>query len=256
MRVINSIPYNPELGFRGLGDLYLPDDVTPETKAVLTIHGGGWCSQEKSTFAGVALWLCQELKMAVYNINYRLSSKVPWPACGDDCLEAGRFFLDARIPEFQGFARSRIFVMGGSAGGHLALMTGLRLPPERVAGIVSISGIADVEPDFAANPNRYETLFGHVPSREELASIAPANFLTPSSPAILCTHDYRDNVVPIASAERFLEAVHGNGTAGESYYYEKDEHGFSHRIWIPDSTPHRLYPDIEAHIADFLARQK
>ena len=58
MRVINSIPYNPELGFRGLGDLYLPDGVTPETKAVLTIHGGGWCSQEKSTFAGVALWLC------------------------------------------------------------------------------------------------------------------------------------------------------------------------------------------------------
>lgn len=24
MRVINSIAYNPELGFRGLGDLYLP----------------------------------------------------------------------------------------------------------------------------------------------------------------------------------------------------------------------------------------
>ena len=57
MRVINSIAYNPELGFRGLGDLYLPGDVTPETKAVLTIHGGGWCAQEKSTFAGVALWL-------------------------------------------------------------------------------------------------------------------------------------------------------------------------------------------------------
>lgn len=92
MRIINSISYCPPLGFRGLGDLYLPDNVTPETRAVLTIHGGGWSAQEKSTFSGVAIWLCSELNMAVYNINYRLSSIAPWPACGDDCLEAGRFF--------------------------------------------------------------------------------------------------------------------------------------------------------------------
>ena len=35
MRIINSISYCPSLEFRGLGDLYLPDNVTPETRAVL-----------------------------------------------------------------------------------------------------------------------------------------------------------------------------------------------------------------------------
>ena len=42
-------------------------------------------------------------------------------------------------------------IIGPSAGGHLALMTGLRLPEQKVAGIVSISGIADIEADFSAH---------------------------------------------------------------------------------------------------------
>ena len=126
MKVIDHISYRKENGFRGLGDLYLPDTVTPETGAALLIHGGGWSALDKSSFAGVALWLCQELGMAAYNINYRLCGQTPWPVCGDDCLEAGDFFLNSAIPEFQGFDRSRIVVIGASAGGHLALMTGLR----------------------------------------------------------------------------------------------------------------------------------
>ena len=36
MRIINSISYCPPLGFRGLGDLYLPDNVTSEMQTVLT----------------------------------------------------------------------------------------------------------------------------------------------------------------------------------------------------------------------------
>ena len=42
MKVMNHISYRKENGFRGLGDLYLPDTVTPETSAALLIHGGGW----------------------------------------------------------------------------------------------------------------------------------------------------------------------------------------------------------------------
>ena len=155
MKVVNHLSYHGEYGFRGLGDLYLPDSVNSRTRAALLIHGGGWSALDKSSFAGVALYLCQDLGMAVYNINYRLCGQAPWPACGDDCLEAGTFFLNASIPDFEGFDRSRIVIVGASAGGHLALMTGLRLPAERVAGIVSISGIADIRSDFSLHPDRY-----------------------------------------------------------------------------------------------------
>lgn len=254
MKVMNHISYRKENGFRGLGDLYLPDTVTPETSAALLIHGGGWNALDKSSFAGVALWLCQELGMVAYNINYRLCGQTPWPACGDNCLDAGNFFLNAAVPEFQGFDRKRIVVIGASAGGHLALMTGLRLPPERVAGIVSISGIADMGEDFRENPGRYECLFGHMPSREELRQAEPVSYVGKSSPPVLCTHEHHDNVVSIESANRFLNNLRARGNTAEAYFYDKEETGYSHRIWIPDSTPHKLYPDIEERIADFIRR--
>ncbi len=254
MQVINHISYNDEHGFRGLGDLYLPDNVTPETKAALLIHGGGWCAMDKSSFAGVALWICSELGMVAYNINYRLCGQQPWPACGDDCLEGANFFLNADIHEFQGFDRKRIVVIGGSAGGHLALMTGLRLPTERVAGIVSISGIADMDSDRAMNPTRFKNLFGHEPSEDDLKQAAPITYHTKQSPPILCTHDRKDNVVPIESAKVFLSGIRANGGIAEEYFYIHEETGISHRIWIPDSTPHKLYPDIEEQIAKFIGR--
>ena len=39
--VVRDIPYDPALGVDGLGDLYLPDDVRPDTPLILVIHGGG-----------------------------------------------------------------------------------------------------------------------------------------------------------------------------------------------------------------------
>ena len=87
MRMVNNLVYQSAWGERGLGDLYLPDTLSERTPAALTIHGGGWSAMEKSSFAGVAEFLCS-LGYAVYNIQYRLSTISHWPACGDDCLEA------------------------------------------------------------------------------------------------------------------------------------------------------------------------
>jgi dipeptidyl aminopeptidase/acylaminoacyl peptidase len=151
-------------------------------------------------------------------------------------------------------ARRKIIIVGASSGGHLALMTGLRLPAEKVVAVVSISGIGDMKTDQALSPGRYKILFSHEPSDEEIRDASPATYLKPDSPPILCTHTPKDNVVPIQSAQVFLDAVHKNGTIGESYYYEKEETGYSHRIWIPGSSPHRLYPEIEAAIASFIKK--
>ena len=253
MKILRDVVCQPQFGISGLCDLFVPDRTPLPDVAVLSIHGGGWSSQRKESFEGVALWLCGELGFPVCNTNYRLIGEARWPACGDDCLAAARFLLDGSSSFFGGSGFRKIFVIGGSAGGHLALMTGLRLPPGRVAGVVSISGIADLESDRALEPGRYRALFGHEPEESEIEAASPASYLTPDSPPVLCTHDRKDNVVPIRSAQVFLEAVRKNGTAGESFYYEKPETGYSHRIWIPGSSPHKLYPELENAVSSFLA---
>ena len=260
MKILKEIPYRQgdkalreSVGQSGLCDLFIPDVKVAGNVVALVIHGGGWSSMAKENTEGIALWLCEELGLPVCNTNYRLCGDAPWPACGEDCLAAARFTLET--PEFakeDNNARRRLIVIGGSSGGHLALCTGLRLPPEQIVCVISISGIADLPSDMEFNSQRYQRLFSHLPSEAELHAAAPATYLLPNSPPILCTHDWNDNVVPIRSAQLFLDAVHRNGTIGKSYFYAKPETGYSHRIWIPDSSPHKLYPDIENAISAFI----
>ena len=247
-----DIPYRAAGGVFGLCDLYIPDDYTYPDVWVMAVHGGGWSGMSKESFAGVAEWLCADLHLPVCNINYRLCTAARWPACGDDCLAAARFLLDSGSPVLCSRPCRKLFIIGGSAGGHLALVTGLRLPTDKIAGLVSISGIADLKSDRDFASDRYRDLFGHEPDDAELRNADPASYLKPDSPPILCTHDWNDNVVPVRSAQVFLDAVHKNGTTGESYYYVKNENGYSHRIWIPDSVPHKLYPDIEKAVSSFI----
>jgi len=252
MKVVSNLVYNKTYGERGLGDLYLPDEITPETPLALAIHGGGWSAMEKSSFAGVAQFLCR-LGFAVYNTHYRLTTIAPWPACGDDCIEAAKFFLTANRPEFAGLTRKKLLIAGASAGGHLAVMTGLRLPPEQVSGIVSISGIGDLLPDFKFAPGRYTALFGHSApfSDEEFAHASPLSYLNPDNPPILWTHAIYDNVVPVESAANLEDGARACGGRFESYYYNRKNDG--HCIWIPNSNPHQLHPDIEERIRLFIS---
>ena len=245
---MTEICYYPEAGERGLGDLYLPEQ--PEHAPIaLTIHGGGWSSQDRSSFCGVSQFIAS-LGWAVFNINYRLTSISPWPACGDDCLMAAKFLLDGNVPEFVRLDRRKLLICGGSAGGHLALMTGLRLPPERVAGIISISGIDELNSDFALHPFRYTPFFREEATEERRAAANPLSCLRPDSPPMLLTHWDDDQVVPVESARLFRDRARSLGCRCDCYEYSTVDEG--HGIWIPNSVPHRLYPHLETELARFI----
>lgn len=245
---MTELCYHPAAGERGLGDLYLPKQ--PDNAPVaLTIHGGGWSAQDKSSFCGVAEFIAS-LGWAVFNINYRLTSIVPWPACGDDCLAAAKFLLDGKEPEFAGLDRRKLLICGGSAGGHLALMTGLRLPPERVAGIISISGIDELTSDYALHTARYCPFFGSGVTEEKKAQANPIHYLRPDSPPVLLTHWDDDQVVPVECARRFRDRGRALGCRVDYYEYSTVDDG--HGIWIPNSMPHRLYPHLEKELARFI----
>ena len=53
-RVVRDVPYNLDAGESGLGDLYLPDDVRPETPLILVIHCGGWSAMSRAGVAVIA----------------------------------------------------------------------------------------------------------------------------------------------------------------------------------------------------------
>ena len=204
------------------GDLYLPDgEITAATPKLLLLHGGGWRSEKylRGTLADEAA-LFRDAGYAVYNVDYRLAPAAAWPAIGDDCLAAARKLVACDgMPGLAPAAGSPIAILGASAGGHLALMTGLRLPRRDVLGVISVSGIADPAPDADANPDRYAALFADGPIDP---AAFPAAHLSDDAPPVLFTHCWNDTVVPIESAISLARAMTDRGLPAETYFYDFD----------------------------------
>jgi acetyl esterase/lipase len=247
--MIENIIYNTKCDTRNTGDLYLPENADRNTPLALSIHGGGWSAMDKSSFAGVAEFLCG-LGMAVFNIDYRLLTDAPWPICGDDCLRAAGFLLEARHPSLDYLNHGKILVVGASAGGHLALMTGLRLPPEKVNGIISISGVCDLEYDLNEHPGRYWNFWKSSPDRKDIDGASPMTYISKDQPPVFCCHWTDDKVVNADCSRRFVKESLGKGAKAELFEYAGN--GDGHCIWIDGSNPHRLYNHIEQAIAKFL----
>ena len=250
---IADIVYAPDHGIRGLGDLYLPSE-SEGRPAALCIHGGGWNHMDKSSWAGVARFLCGE-GFGAFNINYRLLDTAPWPACGDDCVEAGRSLLRAGHPAMASLDRERgLVVIGGSAGGHLAMWAGLTLPPDSVRAIVSVAGPGDLLLRAgSARAGFHETFFGTTGeiSDEMLLGASPISRVRPGAPPLLCVHSTNDRLVRIEQSRRMVEEHGAAGCRAELYAYPGP--GEQHGIWIEGSDPHRLLPHIEDAIRRFLS---
>ena len=257
--VVRDVSYGPSLGEDGLGDLYLPDDVRPETPFILVIHGGGWSSMHRPSLAGIAEFFQRDLGFAAFNIEYRLASaKNPWPACGDDCVAAAKFVLSDAFRAKYGLHHKKIWITGASAGGHLVLWTLVNLPPDAVAGAISISAIGDPAPDFRAHRRRYMSLFGRDVTEGKLGAMNPIPLIRKGMAPLLCTHADTDQVVPIASHRAFADAYRAAGNRCDFYEYRHDEEPNTggHCIWRPRSNPHRLLACLEARMAKFVGEDR
>lgn len=245
MKINSDLEFAPGLQ----GDLFLPEGAAPAGgfPAAVLIHGGGWSGMCRHDVRGIADFLV-ETGFAVFNVDYRLTTQARWPAGFEDCKTAVRWLIASDSP----IDRQKIFVVGGSAGGHYALLTGLDLPRGTVRGIVSISGIDDVFVDSRAFPRRYLGLLGEAPTAAKLRELDPAEYYTPDAPPILCTHWRNDTVVSFAACAAFEASVLKKGGRINVYAYDYDRPQEGHGIWIPDSKPHRLFPDLEAVIAGFM----
>jgi acetyl esterase/lipase len=252
MKRIDDIAYAPANGVRGLGDLYLPDRPA-RAPVALCIHGGGWNAMDKYSWSGVAQLMCEQ-GFAAYNINYRLLDQAPWPACGDDCLAAAEFLLAGGHEAMRPLDRAAgVVVIGGSAGGHLAMMTGLRLPAGKARAIVSIAGPTDLVAQFAHHgAGAYPGFFpaGTQVTERLLLAASPISYVKPKSPPLLCVHSTNDNLVPVEQSRKIQKFYREVGARAEVYAYPGP--GEQHGIWIEPSDPHRLLPELEKAISTFL----
>lgn len=118
VQLIRDVAYGPHPVAHRL-DIYRPRDVPRPLPVLLYIHGGAFMLCSKETHRGLALLNAQRAGHLVFNINYRLAPRHPFPsAIADAC--AAYAWVVAHCAEYGGDP-SRITVAGESAGGNLAL---------------------------------------------------------------------------------------------------------------------------------------
>ena len=151
----------------------------------------------------------RSMRRAIVNVQYRLARIERAPAAVEDCLCALRWVIQ-HADEYN-FDRSRIVTTGNSAGGHLALTTGMvpasagldrECPgpePLSVAAVVNWYGITDIG-DLLDGPNMKTyavTWMGSLEDRFEIAKrVSPMTYVRAGLPPILSIHGDADPAVP------------------------------------------------------------
>jgi acetyl esterase len=100
-------------------DIYRRLDKDGPMPVLLYIHGGGFTLCSKETHRAIARAYAYYGGFVVFNMDYRLAPRHPYPAAIEDACLAYEWVV-ANAPRFGGDA-SRIVVAGESAGGNLAL---------------------------------------------------------------------------------------------------------------------------------------
>jgi acetyl esterase/lipase len=126
-----------------------------------------------------------------------------------------------------GFHRSKVGIMGFSAGGHLATAASVLSPQN-----------SDERPDFSAliypvttlaaeNEEWLEkTLFHRPMTADEMLQYALVEHVDASTPPAFLVHAYDDDVVPIAESEVYAKALAAAGVEAEVHFFAKGGHGF------------------------------
>lgn len=261
-------------------DLYLPATRTTGTlaPAVVWIHGGGWTGGTKNEDR--AQEICSTLAAAGYvavSIDYRLGDGA-WPTNLHDCKNAVRF-LRAHATKYQ-IDPTRIAVAGGSAGGHLALMTGLTADQadfEPAAGATPYPGVSSQVrciidlygpsslltrlatdskgvPDGKRKPGGDLKVFGAAHIDDPVFTRAsPVTHVTKSSPPVLIIHGLIDGTVDIGQSWTLAGLLAGKGVAHEFILVEGAGHTFDFEFWNKQPLSRDLRPVALAFLAKHLA---
>jgi acetyl esterase/lipase len=188
-----SVSYMP--GERGTLDVYAPKDAK-NAPVVVFFYGGSWQMGRKNLYRFVGHALAKRGMVAVIP-DYRVYPEVRFPDFLKDGAKAFKWAKD-NAASFGGNP-DRIFVMGHSAGGHIAAMLALDPqwlagegldPTKHVAGFVGLSGPYDFLP--LQSENLVAVFQGN--NRPETQ---PINFVIASAPPIfVATGDADDIVLP------------------------------------------------------------
>ena len=203
-------------------DVYRPAAPLPSAPLVVFFYGGGWRSGDKDNYEFVASALT-EAGITVVIPDYRLFPDVAFPAFVEDAAAAVSWSV--RNAESLGVSPDAVFLMGHSAGAHIASLVALdRSYLARVSETdVSIRAWVGLSGPYDFLPIEWSYLQDVFPEPIRDQS-QPVNYVTSDAPPTLLIHGTDDSTVRIDNSLSLLERLQAEGVAARLERYEDVGH--------------------------------
>lgn len=201
-------------------DLFRTEDCSGPL--ALFFHGGFWRRLHKNDFGFVAEQLVK-LGINVGVVNYGLAPRVPLREITAQAIRAVAYC--SRSASKFGFNPTKITVFGHSAGGQLAGMCALTdwraqlLPEDTVGGLVSMSGLHELEPMKYAFTQDWLKL-----TDEDVATLSPIRLVRKTKVFMVAAAGAKESDSFKEQARSFVKAWVATGSAGAYYESPGDNH--------------------------------
>jgi acetyl esterase/lipase len=237
-------------------DVYVPDPpFAPPRPLVVFWYGGRWTNGDKADYRFVGAALAR-LGFVAMLPNYRHYDEVKLAGFMDDAARAAAW-AGEHGAEFG--ADSRVYLMGHSAGAHMAalltldrryfLATGLPVP--LIAGLIGLSGPYDFLP--LTDPD-LEDMFG---PPDRYPDSQPINFVRPDAPPALLVQGLKDHSVSPTNSINLAAALTAKGVEVTLKLYPEISHADTvAALSIPARGRAPTLADIAAFVKPAVSRQQ
>ena len=199
-------------------DIYKLKNLRATRPVLIFIHGGGWSKGDKSDYLPYLVDYAIKGYVTV-TVSYRLSGLALFPAAVEDVTCAVQW-IRVHSAEYM-IDPERIAVIGGSAGGHLAMMLAYS-DTSNSKVVVNFYGPTDLTTEYARNRGECLKFLGEsykeAPYLYRAAS--PRTYISPDDPPTLIFHGTLDSLVPVSQSDSLHRWLDQAGVPNEYHRLE------------------------------------
>jgi len=198
-------------------DIYHLKNISKPTPLIIFIHGGAWKKGDKHDYWPYLIPYAEKGYITA-TIQYRLTNVAKYPAQLDD-VEAAIKWVKNHADDFH-INKDKIVLVGGSAGGHLAMLAAYSNPSLNIKGIVNLYGPSDLTTPYAREVESVQKLIGknYLDAPELYKKASPITYISKNIPPTLTFQGTLDELVPYEQSDKLDKKIKAVGAV--SYYHK------------------------------------
>jgi acetyl esterase/lipase len=204
-------------------DIYTPASLNRPAPVVVFLYGGAWSGGRRAWYRFVGEALTGRGYVVVIP-DYRVYPEVRFPVFVEDAAAAVAW-ARANAASFGGDP-NRIFLMGHSAGAHIAalLVTDRSYLAAQGFGVSTVRGLIGLAGPYTFDPSLYSSTRSIFASASGVEATQPVNFVQGGEPPMLLLHGAADTTVYPVNSFALADRVRAKGGSVETIEYPDTGH--------------------------------